>query len=113
MVFAQTKHPMREALEDLLESSYIPQNHRFLDSSEKFSRLSRNLSELQNYFYGICELGQSGLVGLYANQINSTPLTCVAGTLFVDAASRVVLGQGVIATAREIYSNLTNTYKKQ
>ena len=55
MVFAQTKHPMREALEDLLESSYIPQNHRFLDSSEKFSRLSRNLSELQNYFYGICE----------------------------------------------------------
>lgn len=107
MTFAQTKHPLREALEDLVESSYIPQNERFLDSSEKFSRLSRSLSGLQNYFFGICELGQSGLAGLYANQINSTPLTYIAGTLFVDAASRIILGQGAIATAKEMYQQIT------
>jgi len=97
-----------KGLEDLIKSTYIPQEKRFPENSSNYESMENyNSSIILNKLMAIPEVTLAN----HLFQINSDYLLPLSILIGIDAISRMSFGQGVIATCKEGYELTKNYFK--
>lgn len=97
-----------KGLEDLIQSTYIPQGKRFPENNSNYNSMENYQSSmLLNRLMAIPEVSLAN----YLFHMNSEYILPFSILIGVDAISRMSFGQGVIATFKEGYEITSNYFK--
>ena len=97
-----------KGLEDLIQSTYIPQEKRFPENSSNYDSMENYQSSiLLNRLVAISEFSLAN----HLFHINSEYILPISILIGIDAISRMSFGQGAIATFKEGYEITKNYFK--